>query len=95
MEHPAEPAALLGCGLRRLILGDEAAGDRERQEDQGDGTAHERELISKRCKSCQTLYQSAMQTIAAAAIARRPIPEPNRSMHLSGQILHRIRRDLQ
>src|SRR4051794_8416796 len=31
-------------------------------------------LISKRCKSCQTLYQSAMKTVTVAALALMGFP---------------------
>jgi hypothetical protein len=68
MEHPGEPTAAL---FGRRVLGRKRIRQRQSNEDAGKATAHER-LISKRCKSCQTLYQSAMRTAALAALEKVP-----------------------
>src|SRR5688572_28261264 len=61
MEQPRQPTALLR--RRRRFLRRKRSRHRQGDDDTGEATAHER-LITKRCKSCQTLYQSAMRTAA-------------------------------
>src|SRR5881394_2915296 len=63
MEQSIEPATLLRN--RRRLLGGKASRDGQSHESNNERTAHER-LISKRCKSCQTLYQSGMRRAALA-----------------------------
>src|SRR2546423_15708802 len=63
MEEPAEPSASLGRSRR--FLGGKRSRHRENHEGKSKAPAHQR-LISKRCKSCQTLYQSAMKSVAVS-----------------------------
>src|SRR5687768_5138618 len=81
MKQPGKPTALLGRG-RRFLRGNTRRQDQS-DEDTGEATAHER-LITKRCKSCQTLYQSAMPTAAPFHRAA-----PDRPAPLGWQILQR------
>jgi hypothetical protein len=64
MEQPRQPAAFLG----RWFLSGSRSRQGQSEKGAGKARAHER-LITKRCKSCQTLYQSAMRTAAVAALA--------------------------
>src|SRR5437764_15381035 len=60
MKQAIEPTALLRG--RCWFLRDQVRRDCKSHESNNKRTAHER-LISKRCKSCQTLYQSAMRRV--------------------------------
>jgi len=68
MEDSAEPASLLrrrgGCGL----LSKHTHSNREHQNKGGNASSHER-VNSKRCNSCQTLYQSAMKMLCATILS--------------------------
>src|SRR5438270_6981104 len=70
MEHPGKPAAAFFRGGGRFLRG-KTSRQRETYDGKSKRTAHER-LISpesfRGCGNCQTLYQSAMKTVALIAV---------------------------
>src|SRR6476659_2338449 len=70
MQHPGKPAAPFFRGSARLLR-EQASRQRKRHYSESKRAAHGR-LIShesfRGCGNCQTLYQSAMKSVAAAVL---------------------------
>src|SRR4051812_26225873 len=83
MKNSAHPATFLRRSLAvRSILRPSRLQCQEHQNDHDQAGLHERGLNSKRCKSCQTLYQSAMNRVCATlllmVVATSPVCGKNR-----------------